>query len=127
MDRISNRDIHTNCQGNIYLTYNISTKTQKPYKLIQERMLQAWNGTKLWSLKDKNMKHTVYHQMVQSISKQNCTQMSPRNKICACGTETYFITWKPEKSTLAYRNELISVNLQTLKEISTKHCSNLII
>ena len=66
MDRISNRDIHTNCQGNIYLTYNISTKTQKPYKLIQERMLQAWNGTKLWSLKDKNMKYTVYHQMVQS-------------------------------------------------------------
>lgn len=24
MDRISKRDIHTNCQGNIYLTYNVA-------------------------------------------------------------------------------------------------------
>ena len=48
------------------MSHNISTKTQKPHKLIQERMLQARNRTKLWSLKDKNMKYTVYHQMVQS-------------------------------------------------------------
>ena len=57
---ISNRDIHTNCPGNIYLTmwHNISTKTQKPHVLIQERMLQAYKRTKqnIWSLKDKNIK-----------------------------------------------------------------------
>ena len=72
---ISNRDIHTNCQGNIYLImwHNISSKTQKP---LNECYKHATELSKyIWNLKDKNVKYTIkWHKVKQAKLYTNVTR-----------------------------------------------------